>query len=269
MNEVKNMAQLMRNRALELAYRSGKNGSHLGGGLSAIEIFAALYGAIIKFNFKEPASPLRDRIIVSKGHCVLAYYTALEYKGLLTKQDLDNFEMNGSLLHGHATRTIHKGIEFSGGSLSMGLSFAVGVAIACRRNGIDNHIYVIVGDGECDEGLIWEALMSASNYKLTNLTVIVDSNKLQYDGYVSDIMNMGSLSEKFRSFGFFVQEANGHDVDDLQKAFNSRNFDFPNAIIANTVKGKGVSFMEGKAEWHHSTLSKEQYELALSEQYKQ
>jgi transketolase len=266
MNDLRKIAHCMRIRALELAYRSGKNGAHLGGGLSAIEIFATLYGAVLNYNYEEPESRLRDRLIVSKGHCVLAYYTALEYKNLLSREELDNFEVNGSLLHGHATRTLSKGIEFSGGSLSMGMSFAIGVALACKKAQIKNHIYVIVGDGECDEGLIWESLMSASNFNLCNLTLIVDSNKLQYDGPITKIMNLGSLIEKIRSFGFFVQEADGHNVDDLLRAFNSRNFNLPNAIIANTVKGKGVSFMEGKPEWHHSTLSKEQYELALSEQ---
>lgn len=266
MIDLREMSRLMRLRALELAFKSGKYGAHLGGGLSAIEIISSLYGAVLHYDILNPENPDRDRLIVSKGHCVLAYYTALEYVGFLSKKELNLFEVNGSPLHGHATRDLTKSIEFSGGSLSMGLSFAVGVAIACKRAKLSNQIYVIVGDGECDEGLVWEALMSASNFKLNNLTVIVDCNKLQYDGLTTGIMNSGSLAEKFKAFGFNTIEVDGHNVDSLLNAFNLKHQQSPNAIIAHTIKGKGVSFMEGKVEWHHSTLSKEQYELAISEQ---
>lgn len=259
------LALQLRRRALEVALRSGKNGAHLGGGLSLIEVFATLYGKVLKYNVAQPLNEERDRLIVSKGHCVLAYYTALEFVGYLTKEDIDSFESNGSHFHGHATRNLQYGIEFSGGSLSMGLSFAVGVAIAAKKKAINNRVYAIVGDGECDEGLVWEAAMSASNYRLDNLTVIVDCNGLQYDGLTKDVMNHLSLVEKFRAFGFFTIEVDGHDCNALYEAFQKRNKNTPIAIVAHTVKGKGVSFMENKKEWHHSTLSQQQYEQALSE----
>ena len=151
---LKELSRSLRLRALEMALESGKNGAHLGGGLSTIEIMATLYGEVMHFDINSPETPNRDRLIVSKGHCVLAYYTALEKYGFLSKDELNQFETNGSLLHGHASRDILKGIEFSGGSLSMGVSFAVGVAIASKKLNLTNHIYVIVGDGECDEGLV-------------------------------------------------------------------------------------------------------------------
>ena len=264
--QLKYMAHQMRLRALKMAYDAGNNGAHLGGGLSAIEIFATLYGSVLKFDVNNPYFDDRDRLIVSKGHCVLAYYTALAHVGFLTEDDINQFEKNGSVLHGHASRNIDKGIEFSGGSLSMGMSFAVGVAIAAKKRKLNSHVYVIVGDGECNEGLIWEAAMSASHFKLSNLTVIVDCNRLQYDGETTKVMDMISLSEKFKSFGFNSIEVDGHDVEQLLNAMNNKSSEKPNAIIAHTVKGKGVSFMENVKEWHHSKLSLPQYEQAVSEQ---
>lgn len=256
----------MRLRSLKMAYNAGNNGAHLGGGLSAIEIFATLYGSVLRYDVKNPLTDLRDRLIVSKGHCVLAYYTALAQVGFLTEDDLNQFEKNGSFLHGHASRNLDKGIEFSGGSLSLGMSFAVGVAIAIKKRNLNSHVYVIVGDGECNEGLIWEAAMSASHYELSNLTIIVDNNNLQYDGETTKIMNMLSLSEKFNAFGFNTIEVDGHDLEKLLQAMNNKFIGKPNAIIAHTIKGKGVSFMENVKEWHHSILSLSQYEQAISEQ---
>ena len=258
------IAKQMRLKALEMAFKSGKNGSHLGGGLSAIEIMATLYGSVMKYDIKNPFDENRDRLIVSKGHCVLAYYTALNYAGFLTDEELESFETNGSNYHGHATRNIAKGIDFSGGSLSMGMSFAVGQAIACKKKNLKNKIYTIVGDGECDEGLIWESAMAASNFKLNNLVIIIDCNKLQYDGLTTEVMNHNSLADKFIAFGFEVLSVNGHDCQELYNAFVHQS-DKPLCIIANTIKGKGVSFMENNKEWHHHTLTKDQYEQAVKE----
>jgi len=148
----------------------------------------------------------------------------------------------------------------------LGLSFAVGVALSCKKDNRKNHIYVLIGDGECDEGLVWEALMSASHFNLNNLTVIVDFNKLQSDGYTNEIMNKITLGEKFKSFGFNVQEIDGHNFEAIDEAFRLREVSKPNAIIAHTVKGKGVSFMENNINWHHGSLSLEQYEIAKTEQ---
>lgn len=259
------LARQLRKRALEIAYHAGKNGAHLGGGLSTVEIFAALYGGILKLDVTNPYDDGRDRLIVSKGHCVLAYYAALESVGFLSSTDIASFESNGSHFHGHATRNLKNGIEFSGGSLSMGMSFAVGIAVASKKKGMSNKVYALVGDGECDEGLIWEAAMAASNYKLDNLVVIVDCNGLQYDGFTKEIMNHGSLADKFQAFGFKVSEVDGHNCHALYYALREEVQEKPLAIIAHTVKGKGVSFMENKKEWHHAVLSLQQYEQAISE----
>lgn len=265
-NNIKEMSHKLRLRILELTYGVGKNGAHVGGGLSCVEILTTLYESILKYDIKDPLNKNRDRFILSKGHSAIALFSVLEQVGFLTKEELDQFEVNGSPYYAHASRNLAKGIEFSGGSLSLGLSFAIGVAIVCKMEGLENHIYVLVGDGECDEGLVWESLMSAANFNLTNLTVIVDCNGLQSDGYKLEVMNQYSLADKFNSFGFSVTEINGHDINQLCESFEAKNSEKPNAIIANTVKGKGVSFMENNINWHHGSLSLEQYELAVSEQ---
>lgn len=254
----------LRLSALEMAHKSGKNGSHLGAGLSAIEIMATLYGGVLKYDVANPYDENRDRLVVSKGHCVLAYYSALKSVGFLTQEDLDGFEVDGAHLHGHAFRNLGKGIEFSGGSLSMGMSFAVGQALACKKKRLPCRVFAIVGDGECDEGLIWESAMAASNYQLNNLTVIIDCNKLQYDGLTKDVMNSESLAEKFTAFGFETIEVDGHDCGTLRNALEKTSSK-PLCIVAHTTKGKGVSFMEGNREWHHHTLSDEEYAKARRE----
>ena len=264
--KLKDLAKYLRKNCLKMALGVGKSGSHLGGGLSLVEVFATLYGGVIHVDSKNPSDPNRDRIIISKGHCVLSYYSVLNKYGFISDEDLASFETNGAVLHGHATRDVSRGIEFSGGSLGLGISYGMGVALAGKLNKLPYNVYTIVGDGELNEGIVWESLMSASHFKLDNLTVIVDNNKLQYDGDPKDIMDMGSLSAKFESFGFEVQEVNGHDVAELYEAFQVKVKDKPKIIIAHTVKGNGVSFMENKKEWHHSTLSEEQYQIAIAEQ---
>ncbi|HOU68086.1 MAG TPA: transketolase [Paludibacteraceae bacterium] len=265
-SQIETMAKAMRCKALEMAFRCGKNGSHLGGGLSAIEILASLYGGILNVDAACPENHQRDRLIVSKGHCVLAYYTALWQSGFLTEKDLETFETNGATFHGHATRNLSYGIEFSGGSLGQGLSFAVGVAMACKKKSLSSHVYALVGDGECDEGIVWEALMAAHNFRLDNFTVVIDCNGLQYDGQTDEVMNKSPLSKKLSSFGFLVNEVDGHDCKSLLAALNNHSEGMPMAIIAHTVKGKGVSFMENRKEWHHSILTEDQYKQAQSEQ---
>lgn len=256
----------IRNKSLEMAFHSGKNGAHLGGALSLVEVFATLYGAVVKLDPENPDDPGRDRVIVSKGHCVLSYYAALHESGFIPAEELERFETNGSLLHGHATRNLSLGIEFSGGSLGMGLSFAVGVALVGKRDQKKYRVFTIVGDGECNEGIVWESFMSAAHFKLDNLTVIIDSNKLQYDGNTTSIMDMGDLKGKLSAFGFYPLEVDGHNVSELFEALQFSVVDKPVAIVANTVKGKGVSFMEYRKEWHHGILTKELYDQAMSEQ---
>ncbi len=262
--DLKQLAKEIRLSALQMAFNSGKNGSHLGAGLSAVEIFAALYGKVLRYDIDNREDDNRDRLVVSKGHCVLSYYSALRWAGFLTDADINSFEVNGSHFHGHAMRNLQKGIEFSGGSLSMGMSFAGGIALACKKKGLKSRVYAIVGDGECDEGLIWESAMSAANYGLSNFYVIVDRNKLQYDGPTAEVMNQIDLGDKFRSFGFEVCAVDGHDPDALADVLDKPS-DKPVCVIADTIKGKGVSFMENNKEWHHHTLTEEQYMAAKAE----
>lgn len=262
--DLRKLAKSIRLSALRMAYNSGKNGSHLGAGLSSVEIFSALYGQVLHYNICNRKDENRDRLVVSKGHCVLSYYSALHELGFISDEDMESFETNGSHFHGHAMRNLNNGIEFSGGSLGMGMSFAVGQALACMKKGLSSRIFVLVGDGECDEGLIWEAAMSAANFKLNNFVLIVDRNKLQYDGLTKDVMDQIDLGEKFDAFGFDVRVVDGHDVNLLALTLD-KSGDRPVCVIADTIKGKGVSFMEGQKEWHHHTLSEEQYNRAKEE----
>lgn len=252
----------IRKRILELAFKAGSNGSHLGGSLSAVEILNTLYHSGFNFN---PADESRDRLILSKGHAALALYCELESVGIITKEDAETFEQNGTTLFAHAKKNIAKGIEFSGGSLSLGISYAVGVALACKSKGINNRIFVLLGDGECDEGLVWEAVMSAVNYHLDNLTFIVDCNGLQSDGYTKDVMDHSPLEKKFEGFGCKVVSVDGHSEKAVAEAYKVKSNDCPLAIVAHTVKGKGVSFMENLQQWHHGTLSQAQYDQAMEE----
>lgn len=265
LEQIKRTAHQVRLQIIKSAYVAGKNGAHLGGGLSLVEIVSTLYTAILKLDKNNPANKNRDRLILSKGHGAIALFAILKETGFISAEELDEFEHNGSHFYAHASRNIEKGIEFSGGSLSLGLSFAVGVALSNQREKTNNHIYVIVGDGECDEGLVWEALMSAANFNLTNLTVIVDCNGLQSDDFTINVMNKSSLKDKFTSFGFHTREIDGHDIEKLYEAFTGRDSSKPNAVIARTIKGKGVSFAENNRDWHHGVLSLDQYETALKE----
>ena len=250
----------IRKRILELALHAGSNGAHLGGSLSLVEILNVLYSQNLNLN---PQDKNRDRIIMSKGHGALALYCTLENNGILSKEDADTFEQNGTELFAHAKRNVAKGIEFSGGSLSLGISFAVGVALSCRDLG--NQIFVILGDGECDEGLVWESVMSAAHYGLDNMTIIVDCNGLQSDGYTKEVMNTTSLEDKFRAFGCNVYSVDGHSEEELYAAFAKENKSAPKVIVAHTIKGKGVSFLENQQGSHHLVLKESQYEQAIKE----
>lgn len=265
---IKAMSIWMRKKALKMAYDVGSKGAHLGAGLSSIEILACLYGGATNISAKASNLQARDIFIPSKAHCVLSFYTALAHSGFFPIEDLNQFEHNGSELPGHPIMNLRRGIEFSGGSLGMGLSQGVGMALAAKRRQYNNKVYVLLGDGECNEGAIWEAAMSAVHFKLDDLIVIIDCNKLQYDGKTEEVMELYSLKNKFESFGFESKEVNGHNIEELYntlKEFQQSKNDKPKVIIANTIKGKGVSFMEGKKEWHHAILSKEQYDMAIKE----
>jgi transketolase len=234
--------------------------------LSIIDITATLYGSIMKFNSKNPEWSERDRFILSKGHGVLGYYTALVEAGFIQKEDLLHFEKTGSYLLGHPVKNRAKGIEFSNGSLGMGLALGIGVALTGKRRKKKFNVFVLMGDGECNEGSVWEAALAAPQFKLDNLFAIVDRNNYQQTGSNADIMSVGDLESKWKSFGWHVKSVNGHNIEELYDAFTAeRKQNKPVAIIAHTIKGKGFSFSENNNDWHHAPLSKSQYEIAINE----
>ena len=264
--KIEAMAKRMRKKVLDMALAAGASSSHFGGGLSIVDITATLYGAIMKLDPKNPKWENRDRFILSKGHGVLGYYTALSEIGYISEKDLKTFEKDGTYLFGHPVMNRSKGIEFSNGSLGMGLSLGIGVALAGKRKNIDYKVYVLMGDGECNEGSVWEAAMAGPHYKLDNLVAILDKNNLQQTGTNSEIMSVGDLVSKWKSFGWQVFEIDGHNVSEIYETFFSvKNQNGPVAIVANTVKGKGFSFAENNNAWHHAPLSSSQYEAALEE----
>lgn len=257
-------ALFARRRIIELGYECGKNGAHFGSSLSLVDVLTSVYITYFKSGSESIKTDNRNRFILSKGHGALGYFAILEAFGFLTSKQTSLFEKNGSNFFAHAHKDLNSGIEYSGGSLGLGVSFSVGVALANRIRKLDSQIVVLAGDGECDEGIIWEALMSAAHYNLDNFTIIVDRNQMQSDGDKTMIMNHKDISGKLESFGFCVHEVDGHNHSEIQDALLA-NSSKPKAIIANTVKGRGISFMEANPDWHHGFLNEKQFTQALSE----
>lgn len=256
----------MRIDAIRMTKATGNNGAHIGGSLSIIEIMAVLYGCVMRYKVDDPLWEERDRFILSKGHGVIAQYTAMKQAGILSEQELMTFKQNCTRLYAHPSMNMDIGIEFSSGSLGQGLSLGVGTALALKLKGnVVSHVYVLLGDGECDEGAIWEATESASHFNLNNLTVIIDRNHLQYDGNTEQVMAKGNLASKWTAFGFKAIEVDGHAIEQLLESLQKKA-DTPIVIIADTIKGKGVSFMENDPLWHNGRLSDEQYKQAMFEQ---
>ena len=260
-------ARLMRRHSLDMALVAGSNGAHLGPGYSMAEIMATLYTAVLRHDPGNPQWPDRDLFILSKGHGVLGYYTILAQCGYFPVEFLKTFETFDSPLAGHPSIHRELGIDFSTGSLGHGLSLGVGAALAARMDGRPTDTYVYLGDGECDEGMVWEAAMAAKQFRLDNLVAIVDRNRIQSDGLSRDILDLGDLAEKWRCFGFAVKEVDGHCIPDLLDAFHRRNRPSgqPYAVVAHTVKGRGVSFFENNNQWHHSRINRRQYVEAMAE----
>lgn len=264
-NKAVEMSHYMRKKIIQMAYH-GNGNAHLGGGLSIVDIMAVLYGCVLKYDKSNPEWEDRDRFILSKGHGVLGYYTALAAVGYFDESLLDTFQQNQSDLISHPVMNMALGIEASNGSLGHGLSMAIGILVAARFKKKNYKAYVLLGNGECNEGSVWEAAMLASSQNLSNLVAIVDNNRLQSDGVSKDIIDMSSMKEKWMSFGWNVAEVDGHNHLELYNAFFSKySNEKPLMIIANTIKGKGISFMENNNDWHHNNLTKELYEKALSE----
>jgi transketolase len=265
-SEIKSLAKKIRKNILFSAFSAGAKSAHIGGALSIADIVATLYGDVMNVDSKKPLNPERDRFILSKGHACLALYSALVELNFFSREELKNFEKSGSFLLGHPVMNKEKGIEFSTGSLGMGLALGMGVAFSGKKRKQKYNTYVVLGDGECNEGSVWESFLSAPHLKLNNLTAIIDKNNLQQTGSNKDILNLGNLTSKLNSFGWQTYEVDGHNVDELLKVFKQKNeSDKPIMVIANTIKGKGLSFTENNNQWHHSILAKKNYDLALAE----
>jgi len=266
-DQVRAMARRMRRNALGMTLAAGPLGAHVAPGLSIIDICAVLYGSVLRLDPKNPSWPDRDRFLLSKGHGSLALYTALAEAGFFPVEDLKTFEVPESFLTGQPAMCLEKGIEIASGSLGLGLSVGIGVALAGRKTGRSYDTFVLMGDGECNEGTVWEAAMAAAHFKLDHLVAVVDANGMQSDGPCTSVLDMGSHEAKWGAFGWDVVEVDGHDVGGLLAAFSARGRapGKPLAVIARTVKGKGVSFMENNNEWHHNRLTQAQYESAMKE----
>lgn len=262
--DLKEVAKQVRCDVLRMIHQAGSG--HPGGSLSIVEILVALYFEVMHIDPKNPQWKDRDRFILSKGHACPALYSVLARKGYFELVHLSTLRRFGSLLQGHPDSKRTPGIEVSTGSLGQGLSVAVGMALGAKLARKDHKIYVLLGDGECDEGQVWEAALSATHYRLDNLIAIIDNNGVQLDGTVKAIMDLGSLADKWEAFGWDVAIIDGHDFSELIGCFRQSNYvNRPRAVITRTVKGRGVSFMEGRHEWHGGSPTDEQLQVSLLE----
>ncbi|MBQ2687170.1 MAG: transketolase [Clostridia bacterium] len=263
--ELKKLACKARMGAVEGTFNA-KSG-HPGGSLSAADIMTYLYFNEMNVDPANPKMKNRDRFVLSKGHCCPSLYAILALKGFFAWDELKNLRHVGSMLQGHPDMNKTPGVDMSTGSLGQGISTACGMALAAKIDNLPYRVYTVLGDGECEEGQVWEAAMFAAHNKLDNLVVIVDQNGLQIDGKVSEVCGIEPLDKKFESFGFEVIKINGHCFDDIEAAFNKAKEvkGKPTAILAATVKGKGVSFMEDQVDWHGKGPNKDEYEKAIAE----
>jgi transketolase len=259
------IAKALRRHIITMTAEAGSG--HPGGSLSAVEIVTSLYFRVLRHRPSEPQWVERDRFILSKGHAAPLLYAVLAECGYFPVEELTTLRKLGSRLQGHTDRTSTPGVEMSSGSLGQGLSFGIGVALAARLNSQGYRVYVLLGGGECDEGQVWEAAMAAAHFKLDNLVAIVDHNQQQIDGWNAEIMNLEPLPEKWRAFGWEVVEIDGHDFRQILAAFEKaqRVKGQPTVVIAHTIKGKGVSFMENNLGFHGTAPTPEQAKAALEE----
>lgn len=256
---IQKLAESIRNDILDMTFHAGIEGGHIGGAFSAADILATLYGSELNIDPKNPMDPKRDRFILSKGHISLAHYAVLRECGFLTQEDLDSFESNGSLFSTHETMSPEHGIEITSGSLGYGLSIGVGVALSAKRKRQSYRTFVLLGDGECNEGVVWEAAMAAAKYRLDNLIAIVDQNGQQLDGFTAEVMPIHDMERVFKGFGWHTLVIDGHNIESIRRAVRERPSGMPAVIIAQTVKGKGLPAIEGKPGWHHVRITQEQY----------
>lgn len=264
-SQVRDVATQMRIDIIEMLTAAGSG--HPGGSLSAADIVATLYfGGVLRHDSANPKDPARDRFVLCKGHAAPVLYAALGEAGYFSKDEFSGLRHLGRMLQGHPDASKTPGVEVSTGSLGQGLSIASGLAQGLAMDGGDQQVYALLGDGELQEGQVWEAAMYAAHHRIANLTAIVDFNGLQIDGFCQDVLAIGSPAEKFGAFGWDVVEVDGHDVEQLHRALTApRTSDKPRAIIAKTFKGKGVSFMHNEAGWHGVAPSEEQAVAACGE----
>ncbi len=262
---LKEIAKRIRRNIIEEVY-SAQSG-HPGGALSCADILTALYFNQMNINPEKPDDESRDRFVLSKGHASAALYATLAERGYFSKEELANFRKIGERLQGHPDMKHIPGVDMSAGSLGQGLSVANGMALSSKMDGKGFRVYCLLGDGEIEEGQVWEAAMTSAHYKLDNLCVIVDNNKLQIDGSVEEVMSVYPIKEKFESFGFEVFEVDGNNIDSLITVFQKAKTvkGKPTVIVAKTIKGKGISFMENQVGWHGKAPSEEQYLEAMKE----
>ena len=261
----KTLATQIRVHALRMIHRA--QSSHIGTSLSATDLLAVLYTRVLRIDPSQPDRPDRDRFILSKGHGCAAVYAVLAERGFFPKEWLDTYYQDGSHLAGHITHYGVPGVEASTGSLGHGLSIGCGIALAGKRDGCSYRVFVLLSDGECDEGSTWEAALFAPHHRLDNLVAIVDYNKIQSFGTVKEVLDLDPLASKWQAFGWATREIDGHDFVQIENALLSVPFETgrPSCIIAHTVKGKGVSFMEGQLAWHYKAPNDEQLRQALAE----
>ena len=263
--EMEAVAKRLRRHIITMTGKAGSG--HPGGSLSAVEVVTVLYFKLLRHTPSDPQWSDRDRFILSKGHAAPLLYATLAECGYFPVDELSTLRQLDSRLQGHTDRTITPGVEMSSGSLGQGLSFALGVALAGRLNSQDYRVYVLLGDGECDEGQVWEGAMATAHFKVDNLVAIVDNNGLQIDGWNRDVMNLDPFNRKWQAFGWHVIEVNGHDLSQLGLALEQAKLvkGQPTVIIAHTIKGKGVSFMEDNPDFHGKAPNAEEVEIALKE----
>ena len=258
------MCKRMRLHAMDMALAAGNRGAHVSGSLSCMEIYAVLYGAILNYDLDNPLWNDRDRFIAGKEHARLAEYPARAEMGFYPADVLNSYEQNDGLLVGHQLKK-ELGVEYGSMSLGMEMSFAVGKAIIAKQTEQKYHIYCLLGDAECEEGPVWEAFIAAAHYKLDNLTVIIDRNRMSVDGNTEELMAQRDMQKKMEAFGFESVTVNGHDIHQLLEVLKHKPEGKPYAVISETTKGKGVSFIENNKSWHQAVLNEKQYHEAVEE----
>ena len=265
--ELKKLAYILRKDVIDMIWHCDSQSGHFGGSLSAAEIITVLYWHILDISPENPKRPDRDRVVFSKGHSAPIIYSALAERGYFPMEQLHTYRNVNSILQGHPDANKTPGLDTSSGSLGQGLSVALGMALACRNNGLSYNVYAVLSDGEMHEGMVWEAFMAAAHYNVANLTVFIDYNRMHVTDTTENVMELEPLEDKIRSFGWACVMVDGHDIESILAAYKVRKVysSQPFAIICRTVKGKGVSFMENSTAWHSATINEEQYNEAIKQ----